>query len=275
MTAPLPPRCLSVAGSDPTGGAGLQADLRAFAYLGCYGMAAPSALTVQTTEALTEVVPVEARLLRAQLDAALGDVGADAVKVGMLADAAGVQAVGEALRAHGPRAVVVDPVLSASVGGALAGPDGAAALRHWLIPLATVLTPNLPELSQLTGAPVAGEGEAIAAAEALRALGARWVLVKGGHGADPARVVDLLVGPGGVQRFEGPRLSTPSTHGTGCVLSSLLAAGLAQGLAVPAAVAQARGLLREALGAAVPLGAGAGPCLVWPLKGVGSTLETV
>ena len=252
-----PPRLLTIAGSDSGGGAGLQADLKAFAAHGVYGMSAVTAVTVQNTRGVTAVHPVPPAIVAAQIDAVLDDIGADAVKIGMLGEAAVVVAVAERLRAHGVAPIVLDPVMLAKGGAPLLEGAAVEALLAELLPLATVVTPNLPELARLTGLPVASEAERRRAAEALARRGPA-VLVKGGHGEGP-EVVDLLFAAGTWYRFPHPRLAAGSTHGTGCTLAAALAARLARGEALPEAAAGAIEYVAGAIAAAYPLGGGIGP----------------
>ena len=268
-----PPRLLTIAGSDSGGGAGIQADLKTFAAHGAYGASVITALTAQNTLEVTAVHAVPPGIVAAQIDAVLSDIGADAIKIGMLADAAIVRAVAGRLRAHllpvgpmgeaaGPRPlpivpVVLDPVMVAKGGASLLADDAVAALAEELLPLATLATPNLPELERLTGLPAATEEQRLQAAEALARRGPA-VLAKGGHAAGE-EVVDFLLEGGRVHRFAGPRLATASTHGTGCTLSSAIAARLAAGDPLPQAVEGAIVYLRGALAAAYPVGAGTGP----------------
>jgi hydroxymethylpyrimidine/phosphomethylpyrimidine kinase len=277
-----PVRVLTIAGSDSSGGAGLQADLKTFAAHGAYGMTAVTAVTAQTTREVLAVLALPAALVAAQIDAVLADLGADAVKIGMLADAAIVRAVAERLRAHlrahadpdpesggggggsprRPLPIVLDPVLRSTSGTALLAPDALATLTGELLPLATLVTPNLPELEALTGRRLAGAGEQErwAAAAALAAASGAAVLAKGGHAVDrAAEVVDLLVTAEGTHRFAHPRLLTRSPCGTGCTLSAAIAVRLGAGEELPAAVEGAIAYLLRAMAAPPPLGGGRGP----------------
>ncbi len=250
---------LTIAGSDSGGGAGIQADLKTFSALGIYGASVLTAITAQNTRRVAAVESVSPALIRAQIDAVLDDLDVRAVKIGMLGTQPATVAVAEGL-ARCARPVVLDPVMIAKSGDALIDAAAVAALRALLIPRATVLTPNLPEAARLLDAPEAAtEADRLDQARALRALGAGWVLMKGGHAAGPD-CVDLLVGPQ-VLRLTAPRIDTPNTHGTGCSLSSAIAAGLARGLDVPAAVARAHGWLQGAIRAAggLRVGSGHGP----------------
>ncbi|HEX9668780.1 MAG TPA: bifunctional hydroxymethylpyrimidine kinase/phosphomethylpyrimidine kinase [Thermoanaerobaculia bacterium] len=259
-----PPRLLTIAGSDSGGGAGIQADLKTFAAHGAYGMSAVTALTAQNTRGVRAVHAAPPELVAAQIDAVFEDLGVDAVKIGMLADAAIVRAVAARLRAHlgpGPRPrppVVLDPVMVAKSGDPLLADDAVAAIVEELLPLATLVTPNLPELERLAGRQVGeGEAERLAAARAL-AAGGPAVLAKGGHVAGE-EVVDLLVDGAEVHRFAHPRVATTSDHGTGCTLSSAIAARLGAGEPLAEAVRGGIEYLQGALAAAYPLGGGRGP----------------
>ncbi len=267
-----PPRLLTIAGSDSGGGAGIQADLKTFAAHGAYGMSAITAVTAQNTRGVTAVHPIPPDVVAAQIDAVFGDLGVDGVKIGMLAGAPIVRAVArvlavwlERLGADAPP-VVLDPVMVAKSGDALLADEAVGALREELLPLASVVTPNLPEAARLTGLPVGSFAEREAAARALaretgvgRGRGtAGAVLLKGGHG-EGDEVVDLLADLGGGRAFRHPRIESRSTHGTGCTLSSALAARLAAGEPLATAAAGAIGYLQQAIAHAYPLGGGHGP----------------
>ncbi|MFT4097137.1 MAG: bifunctional hydroxymethylpyrimidine kinase/phosphomethylpyrimidine kinase [Rhodoblastus sp.] len=252
------PNVLSVAGSDPSGGAGVQADLKTFSAFGCYGMAAITALTAQNTVGVRAVHVPPVDFLVTQLDAIFEDIAVDAVKIGMLATGAIVSAVADRLAHHGARNIVLDPVLVATSGDSLGASDVVDALITRLMPLASVATPNIPEAARLVGRDVAAEPDDMARAGAeLLARGARAVLVKGGHG-DGAEAVDVLVTAAGAEHFTAPRIATRNTHGTGCSLSSAIAAGLARGAALPQAVIEAKAWLTDALRAADGLSVGRG-----------------
>jgi hydroxymethylpyrimidine/phosphomethylpyrimidine kinase len=257
--AVTPPRVLAIAGSDSGGGAGIQADLKTMLALGAHGMSVVCAVTAQNSVGVQGSWQLPPAAVRAQLDAVLGDIGAQAVKTGMLGSAEIVAAVAAALASMpgGQVPVVVDPVVAATRGEPLLSPDGLAELRDRLLPLATVLTPNLAEASLLTGLRADDEPSMVHAAEALHALGARWVLVKGGHLRGPP--VDVLFDGTQVRRFTGPRLAVRHTHGTGCTLASAIACFLAGGADPPTAVAQAKEYVTGAIRGGFPLGAGIGP----------------
>jgi hydroxymethylpyrimidine/phosphomethylpyrimidine kinase len=272
-------RLLTIAGSDSGGGAGIQADLKTFAAHGAYGMSAIAAVTAQNTLAVSAVHELPAEVVAAQIDAVFGDLGVDAVKIGMLANAGIVAAVAAALARHGAgragavgagagedavsgRAVpvVLDPVMVAKSGDSLLADDAVAALVADLLPLATVVTPNLPEARRLAGRAADGPGDEAEQESLARHVGAGGVavLVKGGHAASE-EVVDVLFDGVDVHRFRGPRLAGRSTHGTGCTLSSALAVRLAAGEPLPRAVEGAIAYLRLAIENAPGLGAGHGP----------------
>ena len=250
------PVAMTIAGSDSGGGAGIQADLKAFSALGVFGTSVLTAITAQNTRTVRAVHPIPPSLVRAQIETVLEDIRVDAVKIGMLANPEVIAAVAAALAGRG-LPVVVDPVMVAKSGDRLLADEAMAALREVLLPLATLLTPNLPEAARLLCAAEAGDAVAMAAqGQALRALGPDWVLMKGGH-ATGALCTDLLIG---AERLDlsAPRIATQNTHGTGCTLSAAIAAELAQGRRMPEAVAAAHGYLQSAIRAADGLGIGGG-----------------
>jgi len=253
-------RVLIVAGSDSGGGAGIQADIKAVTALGGFATTAITALTAQNTLAVTAIEPVSPAFVRAQMEAVLDDIGTDAVKTGMLFDAEVVATVAAVLRERESRApLVVDPVMVAESGARLIDPTAVACLCERLIPLATVITPNVPEAEVLVGYPIPDHAAALAAARELAERFAVAVLVKGGH-LPGEEVVDTLAQPNGeVSLFRQGRIESRSTHGTGCTLASAIATGLAQGMGLVPAVDRARRYLRRAIETARPLGAGHGP----------------
>jgi len=259
-------RVLILAGSDSGGGAGVQADIKTVTALGGYAATAITAITVQNTLGVTAVHPIPTEVVEAQAAAVLDDIGADAIKTGMLGDAALVEAVARVLeRARGVPAVI-DPVITAKGGAALLASGAVGALRALMIPRATLLTPNAPEAEALTGLAVSTTDDLRRAGEALLKAGAAAVLMKGGHVVGE-RVVDVLMTPAGETAFEGERLETRHTHGTGCTLASACAAGLAQGLPLVAAVARAWDYVHEAMLRAPGFGRGHGPLdHAWPLR---------
>lgn len=254
------PKLLSIAGSDPSGGAGVQADLKTFSALGCYGMAVITALTAQNTTGVTRVSPIPPDMVAAQIDAIFADIAVDAVKIGMLAEPAIAEAVAESLRRANAKNIVLDPVLAATRGAALSEGGLPRAITKHLLPLVDLITPNLAEAAVLTGtSPARNADEMAAQARALVEQGARAALVKGGHlDGEP---VDVLFANGGPRMFSGRRVDTRHAHGTGCALASAIAANLAKGAPLLEAVAEAKAWLEQALaaGEALRLGAGAGP----------------
>lgn len=258
------PRALTIAGSDSGGGAGIQADLKTFFALGVYGMSAITALTAQNTLGVQGVHEVPAEMVAQQIDAVATDIGVDAAKTGMLASAAIVEAVADRVRAHGLRQLVVDPVMVAKSGDPLLAADAVQAVRRLLLPVALVVTPNLPEAARLTGLTVEGPEAMREAARRLHAMGARYVVVKGGHlhhRRDES--VDLVYDGSAFVELAGPRFDTPHTHGTGCTFSAAIAAYLARGLDPVEAIRRAKEFVSRAIQAAVPLGAGHGPTHHW------------
>jgi hydroxymethylpyrimidine/phosphomethylpyrimidine kinase len=254
------PIALTIAGSDSSGGAGIQADLKTFAALGVYGASVLTALTAQNTKGVFAVHQVPAEFIAAQMDAVFSDLAVSAVKIGMLGSAAAIGVVGAGLRRHRARNVVLDTVMTASAGGKLLHDDALDALRA-LIAQAHLVTPNLPEAAALIGADEARDEEAMyAQAQKLLALGAGAVLIKGGHGSGP-QSIDLLVEGASRTRFAAPRIATRNTHGTGCTLAAAIAAGLAKNLSLKDAVGQAKAYVTAALEAAdqLEIGSGAGP----------------
>lgn len=249
---------LSIAGSDPSGGAGIQADLKTFSALGCYGLAALTALTAQNTRGVSGVHVPPTAFVAAQIDAIFDDVDVHAVKIGMLASGDIVETVANRLRAHGARNIVLDPVLVATSGDSLGAPDVVEAMKHHLFPLASVVTPNVPEAVRLSGGETAHDLAGLEAlARALHVQGAQAVLVKGGH-LGGAQAEDVLFDGANVQVFRAERVATRNTHGTGCTLSSAIAAYLAQGKSLADAVAGAKDYLTGALRAADQLQVGSG-----------------
>lgn len=258
MTTPV---ALTIAGSDSSGGAGIQADLKTFAALGVYGASAITALTAQNTRGVTGIHAVPAEFVTAQIDAVFSDLAVGAVKIGMVAQVASIEAIAAALSRWAPRHVVLDPVMVATSGDRLLAAEAVEALRTRLIPLASVITPNLPEAAALLDEPVAASEAAIESqGRRLLALGCRAVLVKGGHGAG-AESVDYLVDADNTIALAAPRIATANTHGTGCSLSSAVAAGLAKGENLEQAVRHAKAWISAAIGAAdrFSVGHGHGP----------------
>ncbi len=262
------PSVLSIAGSDSSGGAGIQADLKTALANGVFGMSAVTALTAQNTMGVMGIHEVSPEFLAEQIDAVFADIRPDAVKVGMVASADLIRAIMERLRAHGAEHVVVDPVIVATSGARLLAEDAATALAADLFPLAEVITPNLPELFVLDqiagGSPESVEAYATpdarveAAKRVLKQFGAP-VLAKGGHVIGHSRVDDILVTREGVETFPGERIETNNTHGTGCTLSTAIASNLAKGMPLKKAVERAKAYVTGALAAGLDMGGGSGP----------------
>ncbi|MBV1702023.1 MAG: bifunctional hydroxymethylpyrimidine kinase/phosphomethylpyrimidine kinase [Hyphomicrobiales bacterium] len=264
------PNVLSIAGSDPSGGAGVQADLKTFAALQCHGMAVVAALTAQNTRGVYAVHIPPVTFLKAQIDAIFADIAVAGVKIGMLGNADTVATVADRLRQYAPAIVILDPVLTASSGDALSTDDVRAAMMAHLLPLASLVTPNLAEIARLTESRVPEtEGEMLESGRKLLQMGAQAVLVKGGH-LPGAQAIDLLVEPAGVQRFSAAKLMVAGNHGTGCTLSSAIAAYMARGMALAPAVAAAKAYVRGALthSGQLHVGRGVGPLQhffqLWP-----------
>jgi hydroxymethylpyrimidine/phosphomethylpyrimidine kinase len=252
-------RVLIVAGSDSSGGAGIQADIKTVTALGGYAMTAITALTAQNTTGVHGIHDVPADFVAEQMRLALADIGADCIKTGMLHHADVIAAVAETVRelaANVP--LVVDPVMVAKGGHPLLAPEAMAAMRERMIPLARLVTPNVPEAEALTGLTIRDETDAVEAAHRIAAMGPRAVLMKGGHMPGES-IVDILVENGVAETFRDPRIETPHTHGTGCTLASAIATGIAQGLPVRGTIARARRFVRQAIARAPGLGRGHGP----------------
>lgn len=250
------PRALTIAGSDSGGGAGIQADLKTFAALGVYGLSALTAITAQNTKGVYAAQNLAPELVEAQIDAVLEDIGADAAKSGMLSNAAIIEAVAARVRTWNLR-LVLDPVMRAKGGDPLLQPDAVETLRRVLLPLAEVVTPNLPEAEILVGRGIETLDDMRAAAQAIHALGPRHVVVKGGHLA--AEPVDIYFDGMHFVELRAERIETRHTHGTGCTFSAAIAAYIARGLPVAAAIAQAKHYITEAIRHAPGIGHGHGP----------------
>ena len=252
-------RVLVIAGSDSGGGAGVQADIKTITALDAFAMTAISVLTAQDTKGVSGIHDVPPAFIREQMKVVLADLGVDVIKTGMLHLPAVIDTVAETLLETSTVApIVVDPVMSAKSGDALISRDATETLVRRLIPMATVLTPNLPEASILVGRPIRSFADMEAAGDDLLALGAVHVLLKGGHLAGD-HVRDLLFGPGKTRIFESPRINSKHTHGTGCTLASAIASGLAQGLGIEKSITRARGYVIEAIRTAPGFGVGHGP----------------
>ena len=249
---------LTIAGSDSSGGAGIQADLKTFAALGVFGASVITALTAQNTTGVTGIHDAPADFVTAQIDAVFGDLDVRAVKIGMVAQPATIDAIAAGLRRWSPKHIVLDPVMVATSGDRLLAAEAVDALRTKLIPLASLITPNLPEAAALLDEAVASTEAAIESqGQRLLALGCPAVLIKGGHGQG-AESIDYLIGGAGVIALAAPRIATQNTHGTGCSLSSAIAAGLAKGEDMETAVRQAKAWVSAAIAAADRLGVGHG-----------------
>jgi hydroxymethylpyrimidine/phosphomethylpyrimidine kinase len=250
---------VTIAGSDSGGGAGIQADLKTFAALGVYGASVITALTAQNTQGVAAIHDVPADFIAAQIDAVFSDLDIAAVKIGMLSQAAAIEAVARGLARHHAKNIVLDPVMVASSGDSLLARGAVDALRTLLIPRALIVTPNLPEAAALTGAsPARNEAEMEIQAREILSLGARHVLIKGGHGEGDDSV-DLLIGEGEVVRLSAKRIATKNTHGTGCTLSAAIAAGLAKGRDVVTACQEAKTYVTAAIAHADELNIGRNP----------------
>jgi hydroxymethylpyrimidine/phosphomethylpyrimidine kinase len=252
---------VTIAGSDSSGGAGIQADLKTFSALGVYGASVITALTAQNTLGVTGIHDVPPAFIAAQIDAVFSDLAVDAVKIGMLSRVSTIEAVAAGLDRHRARHVVLDPVMVATSGDRLLAAEAVEALRRLLIPRAELITPNLPEAAALLDTALATDEAGMRRqAEALLARGAKAVLIKGGH-SDRPESTDLLVDGSGVTRLAAPRIATENTHGTGCTLSSAVAAGLAKGLPLIEAAREAKDYVTGAIAAAgrLKVGSGHGP----------------
>ncbi|MCL2781074.1 MAG: bifunctional hydroxymethylpyrimidine kinase/phosphomethylpyrimidine kinase [Actinomycetia bacterium] len=262
-TGPIPTgpirTALTIAGSDSGGGAGIQADLKTFLACRVHGMSAITAVTAQNSLGVRAIHELPPAAVVAQIEAVTGDIGVDAAKTGMLASAPIIEAVAEAVRRLAIGPLVVDPVCASQHGDPLLRPDALAALRELILPLATLVTPNLGEARLLTGIELRGREQMADAARALHELGPRWVLVKGGHLPDGDDAVDLLYDGTAFTELAAPRRPTAHTHGSGDTLASAICAALARGLDVPAATAEGKRYISAAVDGSFPLGAGLGP----------------
>ncbi len=252
------PTVMTIAGSDSSGGAGVQADLKTFAALGAYGTCAITAITAQDSQRVHTVHELPPELVAAQIDAIVLDIGADAVKTGMLASVETVRTVAAKVREHHLPNLVVDPVMVAKSGARLLAEDALSVLKSDLLPLATAVTPNLPEAEALSGRRLEASSDLETAAREIAALGASAVVITGGH-ASGSESIDLLYDGRRFRRFAAPRLSTRHGRGTGCTFSAAIAAGLAQGMPIEEAVGQAKEYVTTALARAAAVGKGPGP----------------
>ena len=257
MTPSTKPKAMTIAGSDSGGGAGVQADLKTFAALGVYGASTLTAITAQNTVGVTAVHEIPTDVIKAQIDAVLTDIGADAVKTGMLSSSVIIECVADALEHWGVPALVVDPVMVAKSGDSLLQQEAVGALRSRLLPLASVVTPNIPEAEVLTGMSIGSDADVRNAARAIVGMGAKAVVVKGGHREGPA--TDVFFDGSRFHEFTTARIDTVNTHGTGCTFASAVAAGLAKSLPVIDAVGAAKEYVTEAIRHSFPIGQGHGP----------------
>ena len=251
------PKAMTIAGSDSGAGAGIQADLKTFAALGVYGTSAITAITAQNTLRVTDILELPTSLIRSQIDAIITDIGADAVKTGMLSSSAIIEAVAQKVEEHGLTTLVVDPVMVAKGGDRLLQEEAVGTLRGRLLPLALVITPNIPEAEVLIGREIHNIADVRSAAQQLVEMGARAAVVKGGHLDGPA--TDVLYDGASFREYTTERIPSTNTHGTGCTFASAIAAGLAKGLDVPESVAQAKQYVTTAIREAFEIGGGHGP----------------
>jgi len=258
INAATPPSVLAIAGSDSSAGAGIQADLKTCAALGVYGTCAITAITAQNTLAVNAIHELPAEVVAAQIDAVVTDIRPDAVKTGMLASVEIIEVVAAKVKEHRLERLVVDPVMVAKSGDRLLREDAADALRRLLLPLAEIVTPNIPEAEVLVGRRLQSDAGIREAAREIQAMGARNVVIKGGH-REGDTAVDLLFDGAGFHEFAAPRVETTSTHGTGCTFASAIACFLARQQTLPQAVEHAKEYLTGALRAAYPIGRGHGP----------------
>ena len=252
-------RALTIAGSDSGGGAGIQADLKTFMAFGVHGMSAITALTAQNTVGVQGIFPIPPEFVREQIASVMTDIGTDAAKTGMLSNAAIVKTVAEAVRAFRIPNLVVDPVMIAKSGDPLLAEEARQAIRDELLPLATVITPNIFEAEALLSRRIGDLDAMKEAARDLKAIGCGWVVVKGGHLEIESQAVDVLYDGKDFVLLKSPRLESRNTHGTGCTFASAIAAGLAKELAPPEAVRRAKEYITEAIRGGLPIGSGHGP----------------
>lgn len=248
---------LTIAGSDSSGGAGIQADIKTITMLGVYAMSAITALTAQNTTGVFDIFEVTPKFLRAQIDSVFEDIPPDAIKIGMVSSSALILTISESLKHYGAKNIVIDPVMVATSGAKLISDDAIETLKKSLLPIATVITPNIPETEVLSEMKIQNEEDMIRASEVIHKRFGCAVLCKGGHNLNDAN--DILVDDNGSQIFHGERIDNPNTHGTGCTLSSAIAANLAQGFSLPDSISRAKKYLSGALSDMLNLGRGRGP----------------
>ncbi len=251
------PRAMTIAGSDSGGGAGIQADLKTFAALGVYGTSVITAVTAQNTLSVDGITEIPSEMVANQIDTVMCDIGTDAVKTGMLANSGIIKAVAERIEALETPNVVVDPVMVAKSGDRLLREEAIDAYRSRLLPLALVVTPNIPEAEALTDVTIESDEDAFRAARVITGMGARWVVIKGGHRDGPVK--DILCSDEEVHEFVSERIQSKNTHGTGCTFASAIAAHLARGSSVEDSVSHAKRYVSAAIEAAYPVGRGHGP----------------
>lgn len=252
------PRVLTIAGSDSGGGAGIQADLKTFTAFGTYGMSVITAVTAQNTRGVQAIAPIDIEIIDAQIDSVMQDIGADAIKTGMLADTRIVELVARKARQYAFKNLVVDPVMIAKGGDALLSEDARETIKKFLLPLAKVITPNVHEAGVLTGLTIKTIEEMQKAAMQLKKTGCENVVIKGGHSTE-VQAVDVFYDGSGFHQIESDRYSTANTHGTGCTFASAIAAALARGLTPLAAVKLAKKFISEAIGHPIDIGTKHGP----------------
>ncbi|MEB3101976.1 bifunctional hydroxymethylpyrimidine kinase/phosphomethylpyrimidine kinase [Ferviditalea candida] len=259
-------KALTIAGSDSGGGAGIQADLKTFQELGVYGMSVITAVTAQNTLGVQAVYPLGAEAVIRQMDSIAADLAPDAVKTGMLVDRELMETTAEQIRKHGWRNLVVDPVMSAKGGVLLLHKEAVEAMKLRLLPLAEVVTPNIPEAEILSGLPIVSEEQRKEAARKIHACGSKYVVIKGGHGNEPDLATDLIYDGERFTELSGRRVATRHSHGTGCTFAAAIAAGLAQGIGVLQAVQTAKQFIQAALEEELGIGGGHGPTNHWAFR---------
>lgn len=253
-----PPTAMSIAGSDSSGGAGIQADLKTFAAFGVYGTSVVTAITAQNTQGVTGMLEIPKDLVQAQIDAVISDIGADAVKTGMLSSVELITLVADTIKSLNLKNVVVDPVMIAKGGDRLLREDAIETLRTKLLPIATIITPNIPEAETLTGITISNLEDSSSAAKMIVDMGVTSVIVKGGHLIDN-EAIDIFYDGKNFREFRSPRIETKNTHGTGCTFSSAIAAGLARGIELTDAIGKAKEYVTEAIRTNLNIGHGHGP----------------
>jgi hydroxymethylpyrimidine/phosphomethylpyrimidine kinase len=253
------PRALTIAGSDSGGGAGIQADIKTFTAFRVFGMSVLTSITAQNTESVSGIYDLPPELVKLQIDAVLSDIGADAAKTGMLSNESIISAVAEEIKKYRIKKLVVDPVMRAKSGDALLKRESERALTQELLPLAFIVTPNLPEAEVISGIKVSSIADMREAAKRIKSLGPRYVLVKGGHLESVSESMDVLYDGEGFYSFSSQRIETKNTHGTGCTYSAAICAGLANGLGAIEAIKQAKDYVTEAIKRSFNLGKGHGP----------------